>query len=307
MFCVNFGVCRPGDISELAETRLLAWVNGSISRVRTDAVLNPTRGYRFTVEAEHASRFTGSDWAYYRAQGEVSFYRQFGGSNVVALRLRGGLVRPIGVGIEDVPVDGTRESITNPLKRQYAGGGATVRGYGQNLLGPKVLFARNSLLLTSDSTAADCRRQDVSPDNTWACDPGPDRLGSGDVDPRPVGGENAMVANLEWRFPISEGVLSGAAFVDIGRVWTGDGEAGGAFDWSWSPGLGIRYLSPVGPLRLDIGYNTGGVERLFLVSEIDNEVVQLVDQDGDPIRFAYDPFDTFLSRLQLHFSIGQAF
>ncbi len=309
LFCVTFGVCRPEDVGELAESRLLAWVDVSLSRARTDAVLNPTRGYRFTLEAEHASRFTGSDWAYYRTQGEVSWYRQLGARSVLALRLRGGLVRPIGAGIEDADINRIGEPVTNPLKRQYAGGGATVRGYGQNLLGPKVLFASADRLADPDSSATNCGLTDASftENNTWICDPTLAGLTANDVDPRPVGGENAVVANVELRFPLSGDVLLGAAFIDIGRVWTTDPATNSDFPWAWSPGVGIRYLSPVGPLRLDIGYNTGGSERLIVVSEVANNVVQLGDKDDNPILFEYDPFDTFLSRLQLHFSIGQAF
>ncbi len=316
LFCANFGVCTPADIETLSETRWLNWVTLGIARNQTDALLNPSRGYRMTLEGEHASRFTGSGWAYYRTQGEFSWYQHLGAGRVLALRMRGGLVRPIGSGIEfpGVDPDPAADPVTHPLKRQYAGGAYTVRGYGQNLLGPKVL-----LLSTSDTTRIKeklpgCSLQDVE-NNVWPCDPGAtgQLVSSGDFTPRPIGGENSVVANLELRVPLGSDRWSGVAFVDVGRVWT-DGGLGAAEDFQWSPGLGLRYRSPVGPIRLDIGYNTSGPEWLPVVVAIreaqGTEIVQLVRPDSDPAvpaLFKYDPLDDFLSRLQLHFSIGQAF
>ncbi|UCC47562.1 MAG: BamA/TamA family outer membrane protein [Gemmatimonadota bacterium] len=314
LFCANFGVCRPDDIETLSEPRSLSWVGVNFARSRTDAVLEPTTGYRLTFEAEHASRFTGSEWAYYRAQGEFSWYRRLGGRAVLALRLRGGLVRPIGTGIEGVGFGARTEPVTHPLKRQYAGGAYTVRGYGQNLLGPKVLLVPDSTDLPT------CLPSDVTEKYTWVCDLAGAGLSSGQVVPRPVGGENAVVANLEVRVPLGSERWSGVAFLDLGQVWTENDEADVPEKLAWSPGIGIRYRSPVGPLRLDVGYNTGGSERLPVVSQLrkkgDNGdrliIVQLGDGDDKPAYLDYDPFEGsglrgFLNRLQLHFSIGHAF
>lgn len=315
LFCANFGVCAPADIETLSETRWLNWVTLGIARNQTDALLNPSRGYRMTLEGEHASRFTRSGWAYYRAQGEFSWYQRLGSGRVLALRLRGGLVRPIGSGIEfeRVDPDPAADAVSHPLKRQYAGGAYTVRGYGQNLLGPKVL-----LLTTSDSSRIQtklplCSLEAVD-NNIWPCDPNAtgQLVEPADFTPRPIGGENSVVANLELRVPLGSR-WSGVAFVDVGRVWT-NGELRVAEDFQWSPGIGVRYRSPVGPIRLDIGYNTSGKEDLPVVVAIreaqGTEIVQLVRPDSDPavpVLFKYDPLDDFLSRLQLHFSIGQAF
>ena len=224
LFCVNFGVCRPEDISQLSQTRLLAWISVALSRARTDAVINPTRGYRFTIEGEHASRFTGSDWAYYRGLGEISYYQQIS-AGVLALRLRGGVVRPIGAGIEEASIQDVEEPVTNPLKRQYAGGGSTVRGFGQNLLGPKVLFATAATLADPSEDATNCGlTEEFFTDNgTWICDPQEAGLTASQVDPRPVGGENGVVANVELRFPLSRENLEkprrGTSVHGVTAVW----------------------------------------------------------------------------------------
>ena len=77
-----------------------------------------------------------------------------------------------------------------------------------------------------------------------------------------------MVYNFEFRFPLlkEQGVL-GVVFFDAGNSFTKD-ESWGFNDMPMSVGAGIRWYSPLGPLRLEYGYilnrrpedSTGGVE-----------------------------------------------
>lgn len=108
-----------------------------------------------------------------------------------------------------------------------------------------------------------------------------------------LGGLMEMVTNVEYRFPIVS-ILSGALFVDGGNVWSRPTEW--KFDqlippkpgtvleenqMRWSAGGGVRVSSPVGPLRLDLGY------RLY----------------REPDDLLADP----PSRLGFSFSFGQVF
>ena len=70
-----------------------------------------------------------------------------------------------------------------------------------------------------------------------------------------IGGEKMMVYNLEYRFPLlkSQGV-TGLVFFDAGNVWTKD-QNYSFTDLRTSAGGGIRWYSPVGPLRLEYGIN----------------------------------------------------
>lgn len=77
-------------------------------------------------------------------------------------------------------------------------------------------------------------------------------LGPKDKNGNPVGGEFFSVLNAEFNFPVY-GALQGAAFVDAGNL-KGRGEVG-VSDMRYAVGLGLRYKLPVGPLRLDYGYN----------------------------------------------------
>jgi outer membrane protein insertion porin family/translocation and assembly module TamA len=308
LFCANFLICDPADIAILEERRWLSPVTLTFAQGRTDAVLDPSRGYRLTVEGEYASRFTGSGWTYVRAQGEVAWYRRMGLQAVLALRMRGGVLRPVGSGIEGVDLTPGSEALTHPLKRMYAGGAYTVRGFQENLLGPKVL-------LTSRENIPLCEGNRVTDENTLVCDPNQSGLRSEDAVPRPVGGQNSLVANAEVRMPLGSENWRAVVFVDMGRVWSSGGEVPEAERFAWSPGFGIRYLSPVGPLRLDIGFNTiSGGEPLPVVTELEDEfgqsqIVQLGTANNQAIPFLYKPFEgkSVFSRMTLHFSIGHAF
>lgn len=70
-----------------------------------------------------------------------------------------------------------------------------------------------------------------------------------------IGGEKMMVYNVEYRFPLlkSQGIL-GVVFFDAGNVFTAD-ESYTFKDIRMGAGGGIRWYSPMGPLRVEWGYN----------------------------------------------------
>ena len=69
-----------------------------------------------------------------------------------------------------------------------------------------------------------------------------------------IGGECMAQINLEYRFPlVAKAGLVGVLFHDMGNVWTK--EQGYDFsDLRKSVGAGIRWYSPMGPLRLEYGW-----------------------------------------------------
>lgn len=68
----------------------------------------------------------------------------------------------------------------------------------------------------------------------------------------PVGGNGLLLVNLDWRFPIA-GEFGGTLFVDGGNVWR-DRRQLDPNELRWGAGFGVRYRSPVGPLRLEVGW-----------------------------------------------------
>ena len=75
-----------------------------------------------------------------------------------------------------------------------------------------------------------------------------------------IGGEKMMVYNFEYRFPlIKEAGIVGLFFMDMGNVFTKD-ESYGFSGIKKSVGTGIRWYSPIGPLRLEYGKVLGPKE-----------------------------------------------
>ncbi len=78
-------------------------------------------------------------------------------------------------------------------------------------------------------------------------------------DGNPIGGEFFTVFNVEYTFPIY-GELQGAAFFDAGNLLPSSDDpfarvTAGFDDMRYAIGLGLRYRLPIGPIRLDYGYN----------------------------------------------------
>ena len=108
-----------------------------------------------------------------------------------------------------------------------------------------------------------------------------DRLGRPDTmdsDGVPIGGHAELILNLEARVSLWHD-LGIVAFLDGGNVFSNVNDFG--FNkLRGSMGFGIRYKSPVGPIRIDFGFKLGGLQTFGTYKE---------------------------SRTALHISIGQAF
>jgi outer membrane protein assembly complex protein YaeT len=77
------------------------------------------------------------------------------------------------------------------------------------------------------------------------------RLGPLDSDDDPLGGKSLIEGSVELRFPIL-GKIGGALFVDFGNVFR-DSFTYRLDDLRYAVGPGIRYDTPIGPVRLDVG------------------------------------------------------
>jgi outer membrane protein assembly complex protein YaeT len=73
----------------------------------------------------------------------------------------------------------------------------------------------------------------------------------------PGGGQLMTLANLEYRVPfktLSIGEIGGAFFYDSGNVFEQPSQFSFG-DFTNSAGLGLRFLTPLGPIRFDVGFN----------------------------------------------------
>jgi outer membrane protein insertion porin family len=86
-----------------------------------------------------------------------------------------------------------------------------------------------------------------------------DRLGPLDAKGNPLGGNALVVLNVEYRFPLWRW-FSGAVFFDSGAVSARVADLS-TDDLRSGVGAGLRLRTPVGPLRLDVGYPLNRVPR----------------------------------------------
>ena len=154
----------------------------------------------------------------------------------------------------------------------------------------------------------------------------------------PTGGTLAAVGNVElrWRPKVLTEFVQFVAFIDLGNVWESEGDDLNNTPIFVTPGIGLRVSTPVGPIRLDLAYNSyaptpGPAYRdapvgystapLYCVSPGNTLPVTgfgQTDAAGNPIppvqaegpcpsSFKPSRPDGFFNRLTLTFSIGQAF
>ena len=103
------------------------------------------------------------------------------------------------------------------FKNYYAGGIGSVRGYEPSSLGPR------------DASTGD-----------------------------PIGGSKMVVGNVELTFPLPgtgyDRTLRVFTFLDGGNVWGDEGDSVGANGLRYGYGLGLAWISPIGPLKLSLGF-----------------------------------------------------
>jgi len=189
---------------------------------RDDAV-DPRQGWSSTVLTEFAFPSLDATEQFTRLFAQHARYLPLG-RGVLAGSLRAGAIAPrAGAGGDDpicanlglsFPSCGVKIS-----ERFFAGGRTTHRAYQRDRLGV----------------------------------PGETLLDLGDgATLVPFGGTGLLLANLDYRFDLGGG-LGGTVFADGGNVWA-DWRDVTTSDLKWGAGVGVRYASPVGPVRLEIGW-----------------------------------------------------
>ena len=302
-FCINYGVCDAPTLGALRGNQRLSPFAITTAIDRTNDPFSPSRGFRGNASVEHASAFTMSDFRYNRATLDGAGFRPVRSRGAIGAHARIGWVSPLGSTNQAVGIDAALGSgILHPRKRFYAGGSHSVRGFGENQLGPRVLTIPITSLQRRDSLNVAC----TSGTDVRTCDPNAGGLRDQDFEPRPLGGNFVVEGSIEARFPLWRDLM-GAGFVDAGMVQQKADSTLPRRKAAITPGFGVRYHSPVGPIRADIGFNPGGTESLPVVTEnVVNGQKTLVTLQQ---RRTYAPTKGggFLNRIVLHLSIGEAF
>lgn len=300
--CTRFGLCRPEELVLSAFGRGVGIVSTSASHDHTDDLTDPSRGWRVRGEVRlgetvselvstvRFQRFTG-EWA--------AFSRLFGG--VLGARVQAAGAFAPGAEL----VDGT--PLIPQQERLFVGGQNSVRGFQQNLLG-----AVDYVVTTVRPAGANGDEFEVAPG------------AGGRAVPR--GGTAMLVGNLEWRrgFRFIAERVQFAAFLDAGTLWETRSDRFAWSDLRYTPGLGLRLVTPLGPFRVDIGYrpyrmpagralyfspnSEAGVSGIFCASPRTRDAAgDFLDVFSCPATFSPPPSRSVLSRLVFHFGLGQAF
>jgi len=222
----------PEQIPLLSQPTLVSGFGVTYALDRRDNPADATRGMFNTVDLSDAIEALGSSASFFRAYFQNSTYHPFGRAFDFARSVRFGFEEPLGNTSSGIPTECTTgtpttdESIIPLPERFFAGGGTSLRGFGLNQAGPR--------------------------------DP---------CTGFPIGGLALLIFNQELRFPMRlpfiGNKLGGQVLYDLGNVYSDVNH----ITWKWKPpsltdlnymsqavGFGVRYPTPIGPVRVDFAY-----------------------------------------------------
>lgn len=330
VLCAVFSKCDSQSRAFITEkNRRIAVASAHIERVRTDSPFNPRSGTLTRFDLRSAVRELGSDKDVQFTKGlvDAAYYRPVNSEATFAARIRLGTVLGRTLSFAD------SVGFIPPEERLYAGGASSVRGYQQNALGDLIYIARVG------------PRTIRGMGDTVYFELGPATPGSDSQAVQrvvPVGGTSLIVANVELRLRsrFYPELLQYTLFADAGDVWqrgtaigTRTHKASALFlnGLKWTPGVGVRVFTPVGPFQANVGYNPfpqppGAIyydapiaQRSVLYCVTPGNRIPAtpnpanggaLEQDPSrscPTSFAPAQQNTFFSRLTFTFSIGPDF
>jgi translocation and assembly module TamA len=128
----------------------------------------------------------------------------------------------------------------------------------------------------------------------------------------PIGGNGMFTGSFEARYSVLENVRV-ASFVDVGQVTSGLFGFGDLPGVQWAVGLGVRYLTPIGPIRLDLARRLpfGTLPALYTINPATGAINQPQPYAVDESCFGFfgshpnTPVTDGACTLQI--SIGEAF
>lgn len=245
----------PDLIPLASQPTRVGMISGSLIQDRRDDPVNSTRGSYNTIDIGLAFRFLGSESDFSRVLFRNTTYHRLSPRFILARSLNLGWMHAV----TPLPPDDdpTTEDLDIPLpERLFAGGASTHRAFPENQAGPRDL-----------------------------------------VTGFPVGGKALLIHGTELRFPVTGKNFGAVLFWDAGNIYSSVSNVSLRYnqrdptDFDYmvhAVGLGIRYNTPIGPIRLDLAFGLNSPE--FNVTQ-DDGTVKL-----DRIRF-----------FQFHFSLGQTF
>ncbi|MBV9770285.1 MAG: BamA/TamA family outer membrane protein [Bryobacterales bacterium] len=217
-------------VSQFLQSVRIGMLSANFIQDRRDNPADPHHGIYNTANFGVSGRFFGSQRSFARALVRNATYYSFGKNLVLARQTQFGVIVPFSppAGID------AEESVPLP-ERFYAGGADSLRAFPFNQAGPRDIGA--SLVPGGPSSA-------------------PTGF--------PLGGNALFINNTELRFPFIGQNIQGVLFHDMGNVYSSLSDISFRFhqnnlqDFNYTVhdvGFGIRYRTPVGPIRVDLAYS----------------------------------------------------
>jgi outer membrane protein assembly factor BamA len=201
----------------------LSTLSANLTRDTRDNPLDEHKGVLQSAELDVNATKLGSSVNYAKFTGQAAFYKQGFHNIVFANSLRIGLAQPYA-------------NSRVPLSEEFfTGGGNSLRGFPLNGAGPQ-----RQVDVCSSGSSSDCVKILV-----------------------PSGGNELLLINAEARIPlpIKKG-LGLVTFYDGGNVFPTVGFHDFTSLYSNNVGLGLRYATPVGPVRIDLGRNLNPIQGI---------------------------------------------
>jgi outer membrane protein insertion porin family len=198
----------------------LSTFSGTLLRDTRDKPLDAHRGSFSTVNLGITPTALGSSANFAKLTGQFAYYKELH-SVVFANSIRLGLAKSFA------------NSFVPTSQLYFSGGGSSLRGFPIDQAGPQRIVPFCDVL----SQQTGCVNVTV-----------------------PVGGRQLFIFNSEARFPLHiNKALGGVVFYDGGNVYSAINLANFVNNYSNTVGLGLRYSTPIGPVRIDVGRNLNPV------------------------------------------------
>ena len=198
----------------------LSTIAANFTHDTRDNPLDAHKGMLDSIELDFNDTKLGSSVDFAKLIGQAAYYRPMSHKIVWANSIRIGLAQPY------------QNSYVPLSEAFFTGGGNTLRGFPLDGAGPQ-----RQVQVCSTGSSTDCSYIQV-----------------------PSGGNEQLIINTEARIPlpIKKG-LGFVVFYDGGNVFPTVGFHDFASLYSNNVGLGLRYATPVGPVRIDLGHNLNPV------------------------------------------------
>jgi len=268
-------------VPQLLQPVRLGIISANFAQDRRDNAGDPHRGVYNTADISLAAKFFGSQRSFGRVLVRNATYHQISKSIVFARQTEFGVIAPFAA------PPGLTEQESVPLPERFFGGGAdSLRAFPYNQAGPRDIGAP------------------IVPGGTPSAPTG-----------FPLGGNALFFNNLELRVPLIGENIQGVLFHDMGNVFSSIGNIGFRFhqkdlqDFDYTVhavGFGIRYKTPVGPIRGDLAYSINP-PSFNGFNGTPQQLLQCNPNMPNPALPYCTPSRQSVGHIQFFFSIGQTF